>query len=298
MSPNEIFTTLAVSEGFPREALVAAGERRDEMVPLFLDQIERLRNADADTSSEADVSAFLFVYYLLGEWRDSRSYRPLAALLRQDPDYLELLLGDAITEGTKRVIAGVFDGDLQPILDAIEDPAADQFVRCEMIDALVIIARQHPETRPDVEDYLERFFASEFEKPEILWGSWAFAIADLGLAHLEPQVRDAFEKEWVSPEEADFEFFQAELRKSVEGDRSSWFHRGRKSQLIDSAIDELARWHCFSEAFLKARAKERASGSTLPLFLGETFEREDPKVGRNDPCPCGSGRKFKKCCLH
>lgn len=24
--------------------------------------------------------------------------------------------------------------------------------------------------------------------------------------------------------------------------------------------------------------------------------REDPKVGRNDPCPCGSGKKFKKCC--
>ncbi|HEX9194067.1 MAG TPA: SEC-C metal-binding domain-containing protein [Burkholderiales bacterium] len=21
-----------------------------------------------------------------------------------------------------------------------------------------------------------------------------------------------------------------------------------------------------------------------------------PKIGRNDPCPCGSGRKFKKCC--
>ena len=24
--------------------------------------------------------------------------------------------------------------------------------------------------------------------------------------------------------------------------------------------------------------------------------REEPKVGRNDPCPCGSGKKFKKCC--
>ena len=22
------------------------------------------------------------------------------------------------------------------------------------------------------------------------------------------------------------------------------------------------------------------------------------KIGRNDPCPCGSGRKYKKCCLH
>lgn len=27
-----------------------------------------------------------------------------------------------------------------------------------------------------------------------------------------------------------------------------------------------------------------------------TRRREGPRVGRNDPCPCGSGRKFKKCC--
>ncbi|MFP4353980.1 MAG: SEC-C metal-binding domain-containing protein [Phycisphaerae bacterium] len=28
----------------------------------------------------------------------------------------------------------------------------------------------------------------------------------------------------------------------------------------------------------------------------ETITRDEPKVGRNDPCPCGSGKKFKKCC--
>lgn len=27
-----------------------------------------------------------------------------------------------------------------------------------------------------------------------------------------------------------------------------------------------------------------------------TYRREGPKVGRNDPCPCGSGSKYKKCC--
>jgi len=27
-----------------------------------------------------------------------------------------------------------------------------------------------------------------------------------------------------------------------------------------------------------------------------TVRREEPKVGRNDPCPCGSGKKYKKCC--
>ncbi len=29
----------------------------------------------------------------------------------------------------------------------------------------------------------------------------------------------------------------------------------------------------------------------------DTFKRELPKVGRNDPCPCGSGKKYKSCCL-
>jgi SEC-C motif-containing protein len=28
----------------------------------------------------------------------------------------------------------------------------------------------------------------------------------------------------------------------------------------------------------------------------EQFVRSGPKVGRNDPCPCGSGKKYKKCC--
>ena len=27
-----------------------------------------------------------------------------------------------------------------------------------------------------------------------------------------------------------------------------------------------------------------------------TYRREEPKIGRNDPCPCGSGKKYKNCC--
>jgi uncharacterized protein len=33
-----------------------------------------------------------------------------------------------------------------------------------------------------------------------------------------------------------------------------------------------------------------------PLDYATTFRRTIPKVGRNDPCPCGSGKKFKQCC--
>ncbi len=44
-------------------------------------------------------------------------------------------------------------------------------------------------------------------------------------------------------------------------------------------------------------AIEREHGiDPLNLELGEPYVHEMEKVGRNDPCPCGSGKKFKKCC--
>lgn len=42
-----------------------------------------------------------------------------------------------------------------------------------------------------------------------------------------------------------------------------------------------------------AKVKYSGAGSTTPQI--ETVRRDAPKVGRNDPCPCGSGKKFKKC---
>ena len=40
----------------------------------------------------------------------------------------------------------------------------------------------------------------------------------------------------------------------------------------------------------------RAAENFVPAFLTENLITSGEKVGRNDPCPCGSGQKFKKCC--
>lgn len=47
------------------------------------------------------------------------------------------------------------------------------------------------------------------------------------------------------------------------------------------------------------RQKESRTFSPLPLDIGQTKTPPPPsglKIGRNDPCPCGSGKKFKNCC--
>jgi preprotein translocase subunit SecA len=37
------------------------------------------------------------------------------------------------------------------------------------------------------------------------------------------------------------------------------------------------------------------SGSSADEGTARPMRRNEPKVGRNDPCPCGSGKKYKKC---
>ena len=52
--------------------------------------------------------------------------------------------------------------------------------------------------------------------------------------------------------------------------------------------------HHEASRFIKEDGRWLYAGS-VPA-KAETYRREAPKIGRNDPCPCGSGKKFKKCC--
>jgi len=44
------------------------------------------------------------------------------------------------------------------------------------------------------------------------------------------------------------------------------------------------------------RGREQAMRSAGRTRKPRTIKRVEPRVGRNDPCPCGSGKKYKKCC--
>ncbi|MCX5726113.1 MAG: SEC-C metal-binding domain-containing protein, partial [Candidatus Saganbacteria bacterium] len=44
------------------------------------------------------------------------------------------------------------------------------------------------------------------------------------------------------------------------------------------------------------RGADEEQGSAEPQAKQQPFRRQGPKVGPNAPCPCGSGKKYKKCC--
>jgi len=66
----------------------------------------------------------------------------------------------------------------------------------------------------------------------------------------------------------------------------------------ESEVDELERrQQQAAQRDLELQHADASSAAPEPAAAAEatTFVREQPKVGRNEPCPCGSGKKFKQC---
>ncbi len=85
-------------------------------------------------------------------------------------------------------------------------------------------------------------------------------------------------------------------------DDPDWQRRGPYLAFYDD--EEIAnrqrRWQEEAEreiqrAMRSLQAKEDPAPAIIPVPA--PYHREAPKPGRNDPCPCGSGKKYKKCCL-
>ena len=119
--------------------------------------------------------------------------------------------------------------------------------------------------------------------------------AVLAEMELPPGVdRDQFEQLMSSPRGAmvaDFGLFCEE--KGFVQERAE----GLGSDVVDDSLRELHdEWMDTPRESLEGKMpKEVLDGGLFPEKVA-TFRWEAPKVGRNDPCPCGCGMKYMKCC--
>jgi uncharacterized protein YecA (UPF0149 family) len=82
-------------------------------------------------------------------------------------------------------------------------------------------------------------------------------------------------EEMTEDTEVSLAFDKEKLYKNMVAAKAEWLY-------------ELPQWEAiFTEEQRKELYKEQKNSTTV---------RKEKKVGRNDPCPCGSGKKYKKCC--
>lgn len=276
---------LAEERALPEVALVLCTGRIEEAAPALMAALEKAVRGEALGDSE---SRFLFRgLHILGAERRSEAFAPLMALLRRPRDEVETLLGDAITETLPGIVAGAFDGDSAALFAAIEDIAIDEFLRSSLLSAATFLAWDGRINCVEMARLLERFHAQEMAPPEdYAWVAWVDAIALLGERAFVEHVRSVFQRGLISERVmalSDFERAFAETERApADPGRFERANRG----YIEDVLVALGRFHHepdddFDDVW-------ESNGSSINPWRD---------AGRNDPCPCGSGKKFKKCCL-
>ena len=71
--------------------------------------------------------------------------------------------------------------------------------------------------------------------------------------------------------------------------------RRDEAALIEQQRREAAERERMAFQHAEASALAQETEADAPPAIPQTFTREQPKVGRNEPCPCGSGKKYKQC---
>ena len=104
--------------------------------------------------------------------------------------------------------------------------------------------------------------------------------------------RDEMLRAFGSEEVADMFIFMIIIAYEIE--ESEKADEGELQRLVELMIS----FSIAMNQIRKQRYEERQNKNALQNSFGGAVNQPDYNVGRNDPCPCGSGKKYKKCCLN
>jgi hypothetical protein len=298
MEIEAILHELSENHGYyPRDAVEAAIQQRETITPYLLQSLADAARYGVPEEGKSLPMLPLYAVYLLAQFRDCRAYPLIIELCGAPREVLEDLWGDTITEGLSRIIASVFDGNPEPIKSVAENPSIDDFVRGAMLGSLVVLSFEEKLGRADVMAYFAELFQGKLEREySHVWDELASLAVDLYAKSLDGHIRSAFmegllDPGYMSPQEVDREWKKTEeevLAVSRENCRG----------LIVDVHAEMEWWACFDPDEKVARCPEYDNVDPVPVGRHNPVSmiRTEPKISRNAPCSCGSGKKYKKCC--
>ncbi|WP_133127676.1 DUF1186 domain-containing protein [Legionella nagasakiensis] len=286
---------LYLQNSFPKEAVSAAINQKVSITPKLLACLNHAIENRADL--EDDYIGHLFAVFLLSQFQEESAFPLIIKLARLPENEVDTLIGDCITEDLHRFIAATYDGDLISIKNLIEDIEVNEWSRKAGLRALVVLVKAGRIESNAVEEYL----SSLFDHPSFIDDDEQIThlvtvCCDFAPKRFYDEIQKAFEEQKVD----EFVINMADFKLCLS--RPSPKYIDDHYTLIEDTIAEMEFWPCF-----KNSNKRKSSGS---LFSPEWFEEDShasmvstqvvrgaPKIGRNEPCPCNSGKKYKKCCL-
>jgi hypothetical protein len=287
MRVDEIISALSQdSDQFPEQALVAARDNWTQLIPEINATFERVLTGDEISGEDAH---FLFWSTLLiGDRKEKDCFESLMLFLDQDDEFgstLDRVLGDSVCEELPNIVAIIADGRAEPLNKILLSSKAGEYVKVSMLRVLKHMLFN--------EELTTNYFATHAP----LWielmivNQQSFALSSLGemlidfkLSSFQPMYLDFLEKDYI-----DYGMLNEE-------EINNWSLKTS----CDCRLDHFGSFDVMSVknwASFLGDDKWNEMFNPFAAFIEEPYIA-DKAPGRNDPCFCGSGKKYKKCCLN
>ncbi|MBV8224640.1 MAG: DUF1186 domain-containing protein, partial [Verrucomicrobia bacterium] len=201
---------------------------------------------------------------------------------------------DLITENGPVILAALSRADLDALERFAKRKDISGWARGAALKAMVALVLWDKVPRDDVVTRFAWMFRRKpFPREDgITWTQLVDAAFELNPAELMDEIRPLFRQAIVDPFMPTLEEFEREAKRDPV--TSLRQHAGRFRPITDTAqsISYWGRWNEPSalRGSNTAHASSKSTGTPVPAHS------KGSKVGRNEPCPCGSGKKYKKCC--
>lgn len=280
MTPAQILEQLSEpSSRHPRAALASAEGHREALVAPLLAALDRGIDNPSGASAE-DAGLFSYALYLFAKWREPRAYRHVCRWLSLPGEGPFDIAGDIVTQHGGTILASVCDGDLAPITALATHQRANEYGRSAAVFALARLAAWAEVPRESVVATFLWLAREGLEREAShVWDCLAGESVDIDAREVFPEIRRAFADDLIDPM-----FMASSELDTAEAEPPGLRLEDTRDRYppIDDVVQATSWWGCFEQERLMADGSEP--------------QRVSAKVGRNEPCPCGSGKKYKKCC--
>ncbi|KGJ95881.1 DUF1186 domain-containing protein [Colwellia psychrerythraea] len=320
-----------------QQALLEIGNVQDSELPIaglefvkanwseFYPELERLIDQFIanDTSLTDDQQVILyFGTLLLAELKYSPALEKCLQLFARSDTFLtpiEAVFGDALTELTPTLFYNVVDGNTQALCNYIVDGHQAMYCKASAIEAVFAQYEAGIIDEFVLSAHVTRWITVFLALPSSTNSFLISALADSCIEYQLDNFKDQF-IELCKKDLGDKGLFDEDRFKY---DEVKAWQRAGTPKLIESGmiqtdfnvVDTLSAWadddsedeeldNISNEGFDDFESLMGEGGLLANILYDENTILENsvpvsslPTAGRNDPCPCGSGKKYKKCCL-
>ncbi len=278
------------SKKFPKKAWEIIVANKEEAIPYLRSAIEKA--LEEKDELEEDYELHFYALFLLGEFQDREFFSKIIEFASLPSELLDYFIGDVMTDGLNDIVYHTYNGDIELLKSTILNESVDEFVRAGLLE---IMGQLYLDGTLEEKEWKAFIKQSVYKGEEYsyFYDGLATVICRCHFVDMLPEIRYMLDNELM--DEMNLGQYDSCLDYMFEyrDDEKNFCKASIKSE------DMLKQWNMFEEDSKSKLVEEKERRKEFEKLM-KTMKRQDSvhKLGRNDPCPCGSGKKYKFCCLN